>query len=150
MLVRNEPGKGSEDMGMMSGTSGTDDADDEVCYIMNRAAGGGCVLGGCLQRDNWNSTPDHNLAVRIMKRAVEICPSLVKPGQGIEGLDVIRHAVGLRPMREGGPRLEREIVNGVAVVHNYGHGGYGYQTSWGAAARAVELAQEALREKAKL
>jgi hypothetical protein len=62
---------------------------------------------------------------RIMRRAVEICPGLVKPGQGVEGLDIIRTYAGLRPLRIGGARLETEIIDGVAVVHNYGAGGFG-------------------------
>jgi hypothetical protein len=62
---------------------------------------------------------------RIMKRAIEICPELVKPGQGVEGLDVIKTYAGLRPLRVGGVRLEKEIIDGVAVVHNYGAGGFG-------------------------
>jgi D-amino-acid oxidase len=40
-------------------------------------------------------------------------------------LQVLRHTVGLRPVREGGIRLEKESISGVTVVHNYGHGGYG-------------------------
>jgi D-amino-acid oxidase len=33
--------------------------------------------------------------------------------------------------RKGGPRIEVERWgNGVPVVHNYGHGGAGYQSSW--------------------
>jgi glycine/D-amino acid oxidase-like deaminating enzyme len=148
VLVRNDAG------GMLS-TSGTDDGADEALYVMTRAAGGGTVLGGCLQRDNWESQPDPNLAVRIMKRAVELCPRLVPEGAGIEGLSVIRHGVGLRPMREGGIRVEKEVVVGVdgrriPVVHNYGHGGYGYQTSYGVAEVAVGLVTESLRQKAKL
>ena len=69
VLVRNDPG-------YMVTTSGTDDGDDEAVYIMHRAAGGGCILGGCLQVDSWDSAVDPNLAIRIMKRAVDLCPSL--------------------------------------------------------------------------
>lgn len=146
VLVRNSPGNNT-----MSSTSGTDDGEDEAVYIMERAAGGGTVLGGCLQAHQWESQPDPNLASRIMKRAVELCPGLVGPGQGPEGLSVVRHGVGLRPMRTGGIRLEREAIDGgVVVVHNYGHGGYGYQTSYGTAEVAVRLAEEGLRERAKL
>jgi hypothetical protein len=121
VLVRNSPG-------VMASTSGTDDGPDEAVYIMDRAAGGGCVLGGCLQKGEWDPNPDPNLAIRIMKRAVELCPQMVPPGAGIEGLSIIRHGVGLRPMREGGVRVEGETIAGpdgrkVAVVHNYGHGG---------------------------
>jgi len=63
---------------------------------------GGTVLGGCYQKNNWDPLPDPNLANRIMKRAIELAPQLVKEGQGVEGLDIIRHGVGLRPLREGG------------------------------------------------
>lgn len=82
-----------------------------------------------------------------MKRCIELCPSLVKEGQGIEGLDIIRHGVGLRPLREGGPRVEKEKIDGVWVVHNYGHGGFGYQASYGSAEAAIKLVAAALGQK---
>lgn len=87
-----------------------------------------------------------------MKRCIELCPSLVGEGQGIEGLSIIRHGVGLRPLREGGPRCEKEKFDDFWVVHNYGHAGYGYQTSYGSAIEAVELVEQALarRNKSKL
>lgn len=68
---------------------------------------------------------DPNLTQRIMKRAIELCPELVKPGQGVEGLDVIKTYAGLRPFRIGGVRLEKEVIDDVVVVHNYGAGGFG-------------------------
>ncbi|KAJ5246346.1 hypothetical protein N7468_001329 [Penicillium chermesinum] len=145
VVVRNDPGP-------MYTVSGTDDGEDEVLYIMTRAAGGGTILGGSYQRNNWDPLPDHNLANRIMQRAVTACPQLVKDGKGIEGLDIVRHGVGLRPVREGGPRIEKEQINGVRVVHNYGHGGFGYQASFGCAEAAATLVKEVLQEipKAKL
>ena len=110
-------------------------------------------MGGCLQKNNWDSQPDPNLAVRIMKRCVELVPALTD-GKGTEGLSIIRHGVGLRPMREGGPRVEKEKISGIWVVHQYGHGGYGYQSSYGSAKAAAQLvekiAKEAAREKARL
>ncbi|KAJ5782849.1 FAD dependent oxidoreductase [Penicillium paradoxum] len=135
VVVRNDPGP------MMS-QSGTDDGEDEALYIMTRAAGGGTILGGSYQKHNWDPLPDMNLANRIMKRCIEISPSLVKKGQGIEGLDIIRHGVGLRPLRKDGTRIEKDNVDGVAVVHNYGHGGFGYQASFGCAYDAVALVKE--------
>lgn len=84
-----------------------------------------------------------------MKRCVELCPDLTG-GKGIEHLSIIRHGVGLRPMREGGPRVEKEEIDGIWVVHNYGHGGYGYQSSYGTAQMAIDLVNDMLREKAKL
>ncbi|KAL4872599.1 hypothetical protein BDV12DRAFT_161842 [Aspergillus spectabilis] len=145
ILVRNESTR-------MASTSGTDDGEDELFYMMTRAAGGGTILGGCYQKHEWNPLPDPNLATRIMKRAITVCPDLVGEGQGIEGLDVIRHGVGLRPLRDGGPRIEAERIGGVDVVHNYGHGGFGYQASYGCAAEVVRLVKEGLRNtvRAKL
>ncbi|KAK3174375.1 hypothetical protein OEA41_001619 [Lepraria neglecta] len=140
---------GNEGDGLMYGTSGTDDGDEEVCYTMGRAAGGGTLLGGCYQKGNWDSQPDPNLAVRIMKRAIGICPSLTN-GKGIEHLSIIRHGVGLRPVRIGGTRVEKEKINDVWVVHNYGHGGYGYQSSYGCSQAVVKLVEEALTVRAKL
>lgn len=89
-----------------------------------------------------------------MKRCVELVPTLTG-GKGIEALDIIRHGVGLRPMREGGPRVEKEKVNGIWVVHQYGHGGYGYQSSYGSAKEAIALVNEisnasTAKEKARL
>ncbi|KAI9836602.1 MAG: hypothetical protein M1819_001234 [Sarea resinae] len=136
VVVRNDPG-------LMASISGTDDGDDEVTYIMQRAAGGGTILGGCYQRGNWESQPDPNLAIRIMKRCVELCPGLTD-GKGIEALSIVRHGVGLRPLRINGVRLEKEQISGLNVVHNYGHGGFGYQSSYGCAQVAVKLVAEAL------
>ena len=137
------------DAGSMINLSGTDDGDDEACYMMTRAAGGGTILGGSYQKGNWESQVDPSLAVRIMQRAVEACPALTG-GKGIEHLDIVRHGVGLRPVREGGTRVEKERIGGVWVVHNYGAGGAGYQSSYGCAESAVGLIEEALNAKAKL
>ena len=146
VVVRNSLG------GLMASNGGTDDGPDEVTYAMERAAGGGTILGGCYQKGNWDPLPDMNMATRIMRRAVELCPQLTG-GKGIEHLDVIRHAVGLRPVREGGTRVEREVVEKdgrkLSVVHSYGHGGYGYQSSYGCAQDVVKLVEEAVAEGSK-
>jgi len=90
VVVRNDAGK-------MLSISGTDDGDDEACYVMTRAAGGGTILGGCYQKGNWDGNVDPTLAIRIMKRAVKLCPELTN-GKGMEHLDIVRHGVGLRPV----------------------------------------------------
>lgn len=153
VLVRNEPGF----------MSGIDEWDEELTYVMQRAAGkkvhicsvfgteltlpnfpgGGTLLGGCYQKGNWDPQVDLDLANRIMTRAIELCPALTG-GKGIEHLYIIRHGVGLRPLRLGGTRIEKEKIDGVWTVHNYGHGGYGYQSSYGCAQAAVRLVKEAL------
>ena len=84
-----------------------------------------------------------------MKRAVDLCPSLTG-GKGIEHLSVIRHSVGLRPLRDGGPRLEKEKIADTWVVHNYGHGGYGYQCSYGCSQVAMKLIEEAVMARPRL
>jgi D-amino-acid oxidase len=131
VVVRNEAP-------FMMTKSGTDDDDGEVCYIMTRAAGGGTVVGGTYQKGSWESQPDLNIATRILQRVKETMPDMKGPW------DIIRHGVGLRPYREGGVRLEKERIGDTWVVHNYGHGGWGYQGSYGCAERVVELVQEAL------
>jgi D-amino-acid oxidase len=86
----------------------------------------------------------------MMKRAVELRPQLTG-GKGIEALSIVRHAVGLRPYRLGGVRLEKERMEGVGwVVHNYGHAGYGYQTSYGCAEAVVRLVGEIREFRARL
>ncbi len=135
VVVRNEAG------GVMTTVSGCEDGEEELVYVMQRALGGGTVLGGTYMRGNWEANADPNIAVRIMKRAVEIHPELTG-GKGVEALDIIRHGVGLRPAREGGVRIEKEVIDGTWVVHNYGHAGWGYQGSYGCAERVVELVDE--------
>ena len=84
-----------------------------------------------------------------MKRAIDLCPALTD-GKGIENLDIIRHGVGLRPYRHGGTRIESEKIDGTWIVHNYGHGGFGYQSSYGCSEKAVSIVREALTPKAHL
>lgn len=135
VLVRNEGP-------VMLGVSGTDDGSTEDLYVMQRAGGGGTILGGTYDIGNWNANPDPNIALRIMKRVVNIFPSIAC-GKGIEGLDVIRHGVGLRPLRKDGVRIETEkLDDSTWLVHNYGHAGWGYQASYGCAERVVELVEE--------
>ena len=117
--------------------------------LLTHDLGGGTLLGGCYQKGNWDPHPDLNLALRIMKRAVDLCPALTN-GRGIEHLSIVRHGVGLRPVRVGGTRIEKERINGAWVVHNYGHGGYGYQTSYGCSQAVVKLVEEVVRARPKL
>jgi len=106
---------------------------------------------------------DPNLANRIALQCVKLAPELTG-GKGVEALDIVRHNVGLRPSRRGGPRLEVENIPGTGlVIHNYGipdnpsvvirfvgASGAGYQSSWGMAIKAAELLKAALEtSKAK-
>ncbi|OAG00844.1 D-amino-acid oxidase-like protein [Paraphaeosphaeria sporulosa] len=121
--------------------------DPTVAYVFPRPNGGGVILGGSRQDNDWSAEPDMSLAQTIMQRCCSLCPELGKP----EDLQVISHNVGLRPSRKGGPRIEVERwADGTPVVHNYGHAGAGYQSSWGTAERVVELVGKALEKKARL
>jgi len=99
----------------------------------------------------------------ILERAFEMCPELAPPEiraqrepvlEDVSTL-VIEEGCGLRPGRIGGIRLDVEWRNTgrrrdkamIPVVFNYGHGGYGYQSSWGSANLALELLENTLREK---
>ncbi|GAW09542.1 d-amino-acid oxidase [Lentinula edodes] len=65
---------------------------------------------------------------------------------------IIEAGCGFRPARKGGLRLEVEwIVQSetgsapqIPLVHNYGHAGSGFQSSWGSATRAMSLLEGAL------
>ncbi|CAI6332520.1 unnamed protein product [Periconia digitata] len=143
VLVRNEPG-------VMITVSGTDDGGDEATYIMHRAVGGGTILGGCLQHGSWESQPDPNLAQRIMQRSIDLCPALAPKTGKVSELSIVRHGVGLRPMRKGGLRVEKEQIEGNTVIHNYGHAGYGYQSSYGSAWEVERLVLESLKGNGKV
>lgn len=120
-----------------------------VSYVFPRPNGGGVILGGCRQDGNWSAEVDMELSKQIMEKCCALCPELGKP----EDLQIISHNVGLRrkfpdlycssvqgpsvadsgviASRVGGTRVELErLSNGVPVVHNYGHAGAGYQSSW--------------------
>ena len=93
------------------------------------------VVGGTDVEGDWNRTPSPAVAEGILARGARLVPQLA-------GARVIRHKVGLRPVRPE-VRLEREG----RVVHCYGHGGSGVTLSWGCADEVVELAAAAPVER---
>ena len=96
-------------------------------YIVPRSKD--VVLGGTAIEGEWSRTPDAATARSIVERASRIEPRLA-------GARVLRHKVGLRPVRPT-VRLEREGD----VIHCYGHGGCGVTVSWGCADDVAELAR---------
>ncbi|KAH8698607.1 D-amino-acid oxidase [Talaromyces proteolyticus] len=142
VVVRNDPG-------IMATISNTSSKNDEMAYMMSRPGGGGTILGGCYQVGNWNAFPDPDLAESIKKGCLALYPELTQ-GKGVEELSVIRHGVGFRPLRPQGVRIETERVKGTLVVHNYGHGGWGYQSSYGSAAAVDLLVEREVKLNAKL
>lgn len=63
---------------------------------------------------------------------------------------IIDIAVGIRPFRAQGPRIEAQRLHGKTVVHHYGHGGSGWSLSWGSAQRALALIQAHAKPGARI
>ncbi|KAJ4365471.1 hypothetical protein N0V95_000406 [Ascochyta clinopodiicola] len=122
--------------------------DPTTTYVFPRTLGGGVILGGSRQDNDWSNEWDSELEAQILQRSCALAPELGKP----EDLQIISRNIGLRPSRKGGPRIEieKEKKWSVPVVHAYGHSGAGYQASWGTAERVLELVQKALSPSAKL
>ena len=85
------------------------------------------VVGGTDEEGDWSRTPIPEVAEAMLSRATRLVPEL-------EGARVLRHKVGLRPVR---PAVRVERVGD--VVHCYGHGGAGVTLSWGTADEVVGL-----------
>lgn len=126
-------------------TTSIEDAEDELVYVMCRPAAGGTILGGQYRANDWNAEFDPNVAQRIARRACEHVPELLQ-GENPTELEIIQHNVGFRPTRKGGVRVECEHMAGIGnIVHNYGHGGTGYQASYGCAAEVIALVNSTLK-----
>ena len=92
------------------------------------------IIGGTAGVDDWDLTADPQTAKEILRKARELQPELTN-------MEILEHAVGLRPGRDQ-IRLELEsLSDSCAVIHNYGHGGAGFTLSWGCADEVVTLAQ---------
>ncbi|TIA87563.1 hypothetical protein E3P81_03899 [Wallemia ichthyophaga] len=122
----------------------------ESAYIIPRP-NGQAILGGCFQVGNWDTEVDIDMGQRILERCFELNKNLSPTGK-FEDIKVVRHNVGLRPAREGGARLEFELLEdpqgfdeGHPVVHAYGIGPAGYQCSWGMARDVFNLVDEHLK-----
>ncbi|KAH7910447.1 hypothetical protein BJ138DRAFT_1008789 [Hygrophoropsis aurantiaca] len=135
-----------------------DTSGGEATYIIPRPGknnGDTALLGGTFEVGNWDTSLDMKVAQGIFERCATIAPSIKE-----QETRILRHNVGLRPARKGGPRVEVEHlelplrtshnlvpwrnVGGeerkkLTIVHAYGFGPGGYQLSWGAAEEAVTL-----------
>ncbi|KAI0720082.1 nucleotide-binding domain-containing protein [Cerioporus squamosus] len=135
------------------------DHGDDATYIIPRpwpsASGFTTILGGKFQKDNWDTSFNAEDARGILERCTALAPAIAD-----KETRILRHNVGLRPARRGGPRVEAEWVDAtrktewltheehasetgtkgtVLVVHAYGFGSAGYQQSWGAAEEVRSL-----------
>ncbi|GAA5901734.1 FAD-dependent oxidoreductase [Sporobolomyces salmoneus] len=139
-------------------------------YIIPRP-GGEVICGGSYGVDDWDLSVSPSHATRILSHCLRLDPSISRDGT-LEGIEIIRDNVGLRPSRSSGPRVESETIKLEAggrespirvtktgerrggeregtVVHAYGVGPAGYQQSWGIAEDVVGLVEEAARTSGK-
>ncbi|KAJ7207059.1 hypothetical protein GGX14DRAFT_635946 [Mycena pura] len=129
-------------------------------YIIPRRSGD-IIVGGIKVENDWYPVPRPETTLDILKRGFALCPELAPPEiraqrePVLEDLQplIIEEGCGLRPARKGGIRLDVQWMHNpkqpglkVPIVFNYGHGGYGYQSSWGSATLALELLDKALAD----
>ncbi|KAI7325528.1 hypothetical protein KC326_g678 [Hortaea werneckii] len=114
-------------------------------YCIPRPGSGTTILGGTKEANNWSEGVDSATTDKILKQCSFIVPELLTGKDG--GFEVISVQCGLRPGRHGGARVEIEKVEGLNVVHAYGHAGAGYQNSVGSARLVVKLVNESMTAK---
>jgi D-amino-acid oxidase len=120
------------------------DAGDVVTYIVPRPGNDTFILGGTKDANNYDPVPTPEINAGIIERCKGL---LTTRGHTDVEFEVIQQRVGFRPGRKGGARVEVEkveLVDGemVKVVHNYGHGGTGYQGSIGSAKKVLRMVKE--------
>lgn len=64
------------------------------------------LLNGTYQIGNWDTSLDMSTAKGILERCCALAPCLKE-----DGTKILWHAVGLRPERKGGPRVEAERIS---------------------------------------
>ncbi|THH04724.1 hypothetical protein EW145_g5305 [Phellinidium pouzarii] len=127
-------------------------------YVIPRF-NGQVIIGGTRDANDWHRDARSETTLDILARALKICPFLAPPAVRLSDrtpvpADILplieAEIVGFRPSRkpqspaDSGLRLERgdslsSDDGDVAVVYNYGHGGFGWQSCWGCAEAVVEL-----------
>ena len=124
------------------------DDENELTYVIPRPGSGTTIFGGCKQVGNWDPKVDEELNGRMVERIKKWrLAEELRTGKGGD-FEVVSSQVGLRPGRKGGPRVEiegKERVDGVWVVHSYGHAGAGYQSSAGCSEKVAKIVNELAR-----
>ena len=106
-----------------------EDHPDGMTYIHPRRQD--VVLGGTFEPHQSDLAPDPDAERAILDRCTALEPALADA-------EVLGAAAGLRPVRDGGVRLEADPHN-PSLIHAYGHGGAGMTLSWGCADEVTAL-----------
>ncbi|KAK0385384.1 hypothetical protein NLU13_7860 [Sarocladium strictum] len=118
-------------------------ADGTWSFIIPRFLDGGTVVGGTKQPGDWSSIPSVSTRESLLSEGSKIAQFAMPHPRKLEAIKVVSDIVGRRPTREGGMRIEVESLDspesGLRVIHAYGAGGRGFETSWGIAEDVVEL-----------
>ncbi|CAG8599563.1 1285_t:CDS:10, partial [Dentiscutata heterogama] len=118
-------------------------------YVIPRD-NGEVILGGTYDLHNYSTISDAKVADAIITRCLSTRPDLLPKGE--TELKIKRHGVCLRPVRKNGIRIETEWIlsektgKKILLCHNYGHGGYGWQSSYGASMHVIQTLKQSLRE----
>ncbi|KAH9000765.1 hypothetical protein EDB86DRAFT_3063668 [Lactarius hatsudake] len=130
-------------------------------YIVPRRDGT-VIVGGTKVANDWFPKARPETTINILERGLALYPELAPPSvrderePTVEDLKplIIEEGCGLRPARKGGIRIQSEWIavpgsesHVVPIIHNYGHGGYGFQTSWGSALAALTLLEGAFAKE---
>ncbi|KAJ2850072.1 hypothetical protein IWW36_002177 [Coemansia brasiliensis] len=127
----------------------------KVAYVIPRGDGT-VILGGVFEQRSSNKKENPQTTTEILRSCLALCPQLLSEtpnaqqfvgfSNNVTGNDIaklrqriISVNVGFRPSRVNGPRLQKEQIGQLTVVHNYGHSSFGYQTSWGYASSTIRL-----------
>ena len=97
------------------------------------------VLGGVAWRGHTPAVADPELSDSIIADVVKLVPSLSRGAR-------LEQWAGLRPYRTT-VRLEKETKSNGTIIHNYGHGGNGYNYSWGCAEDVCKMVDEVCKER---
>jgi D-amino-acid oxidase len=104
--------------------------DSPLMYAIPRTKD--CVFGGTNQLSE-NCDVDPTATANIVAECSRVL-EIKKPG-------VLGESVGLRPFRRSGVRVERaQLCDGRVLIHDYGHGGSGFTSSWGCAEAVAAIA----------
>lgn len=120
----------------------------EWTFVIGRPLDGGLILGGTKQVGSTVAVPLQQDIDEVTNRARKIFPDLFAKESGLggeTGLDVIKVNVGFRPARKNGSRVELEMVKNpksAFIVHAYGIGGMGFESSYGMALHVFDLIEK--------